>query len=87
MKRIKIIDVDCEIKRLETVLSHSKEQLQNLYDKLENGLIFYGKLGTDAELIEIFVKMGMDELSVAPEMILKLPKIVCEMYVSSRNEL
>lgn len=38
-----------------------------------------GELGADPELTESFVKMGVDELSVAPSMILKLRKIIREM--------
>ena len=38
-----------------------------------------GELGADLELTETFVRMGVDELSVAPSMILKLRKIVREM--------
>ncbi len=38
-----------------------------------------GELGADMELTETFVRMGVDELSVAPSMILKLRKIVREM--------
>ena len=38
-----------------------------------------GELGADSELTETFVRMGVDELSVAPSMILKLRKIVREM--------
>lgn len=38
-----------------------------------------GELGADPELTEAFVKMGVDELSVAPSMILKLRKIIREM--------
>ncbi|MBS6195675.1 MAG: phosphoenolpyruvate--protein phosphotransferase [Clostridiales bacterium] len=38
-----------------------------------------GELGADPELTETFVNMGVDELSVAPSMILKLRKIVREM--------
>lgn len=38
-----------------------------------------GELGADPELTEIFVRMGVDELSVAPSMILKLRKIIREM--------
>ena len=40
-----------------------------------------GELGADTELTEQFVRMGVDELSVAPSMILKLRKIVREMKV------
>lgn len=35
-----------------------------------------GELGADTELTEEFVNMGVDELSVAPSMVLKLRKIV-----------
>jgi len=38
-----------------------------------------GELGADLELTEQFVRMGVDELSVAPSMVLKLRKIVREM--------
>ncbi len=38
-----------------------------------------GELGADPELTETFVNMGVDELSVAPSMILKLRKIIREM--------
>lgn len=37
-----------------------------------------GELGADTELTEEFVRMGVDELSVAPSMILKLRKIIRE---------
>ena len=37
-----------------------------------------GELGADLTLTEKFVRMGLDELSVAPSMILKLRKIVRE---------
>ena len=40
-----------------------------------------GELGADLTLTEKFVRMGLDELSVAPSMILKLRKIVREMKV------
>ncbi len=38
-----------------------------------------GELGADTELTETFVNMGVDELSVAPSMVLKLRKIVRDM--------
>jgi phosphotransferase system enzyme I (PtsI) len=41
-----------------------------------------GELGADLELTERFVRMGVDELSVAPSMVLKLRKAVREMRVS-----
>ena len=37
-----------------------------------------GELGADEALTETFVNMGVDELSVAPSMVLKLRKIVRE---------
>ena len=40
-----------------------------------------GELGADVTLTEQFVRMGLDELSVAPSMVLKLRKIVREMKV------
>lgn len=40
-----------------------------------------GELGADTRLTEQFVRMGVDELSVAPSMVLKLRKIVREMKV------
>ncbi len=41
-----------------------------------------GELGADAELTKNFVRMGVDELSVAPSMILKLRKTIREMKIS-----
>ncbi|MDE6974914.1 MAG: phosphoenolpyruvate--protein phosphotransferase [Lachnospiraceae bacterium] len=38
-----------------------------------------GELGADPELTETFVRMGVDELSVAPSMVLRLRKTVREM--------
>lgn len=38
-----------------------------------------GELGADPGLTETFIKMGVDELSVAPSMILKLRKLICEL--------
>ena len=40
-----------------------------------------GELGADVTLTEQFVRMGLDELSVAPSMVLKLRKMVREMKV------
>ncbi len=39
----------------------------------------WGELGADPELTETFVRMGVDELSVAPSMVLRLRKTVREM--------
>ncbi len=44
-----------------------------------------GELGADLELTETFVKMGVDELSVAPSMILKIRKQIREIGVSDRT--
>lgn len=41
-----------------------------------------GELGADLELTEKFVQMGVDELSVAPSMILKIRKQIREIRVS-----
>ena len=41
-----------------------------------------GELGADLELTEQFMKMGLDELSVAPSMVLKVRKAVREMRVT-----
>lgn len=41
-----------------------------------------GELGADAELTEQFVRMGLDELSVAPSMVLRLRKIIRDMESS-----
>ena len=40
-----------------------------------------GELGADATLTEKFVRMGLDELSVAPSMVLKLRKIIREIKI------
>lgn len=40
-----------------------------------------GELGADLELTKEFIRMGVDELSVAPSMVLKLRKIVREMKI------
>lgn len=37
-----------------------------------------GELGSDLELTETFIRMGIDELSVSPEMVLKLRKRIRE---------
>lgn len=44
-----------------------------------------GELGADQELTETFVRMGVDELSVAPSMVLKIRKAVREMSVAQEN--
>ena len=40
------------------------------------GGTYSGELGADLELTEEFVRMGVDELSVAPSMILKIRKMI-----------
>lgn len=46
-----------------------------------------GELGADTELTEAFVQMGIDELSVAPSMTLKIRKIVREMQFKKKKSL
>lgn len=43
-----------------------------------------GELGGDLELTKEFIRMGVDELSVAPSMILKLRKIIREMKAEDK---
>ena len=38
-----------------------------------------GELGADLELTEEFVRMGLDELSVSPSMVLKVRKRIREL--------
>ena len=38
-----------------------------------------GELGADTTMTEIFVKMGIDELSVSPALILPVRKMIREM--------
>lgn len=46
-----------------------------------------GELGADMDLTETFVRMGADELSVAPSMVLKLRKKVRKMrFLTVRNK-
>lgn len=40
-----------------------------------------GELGADPELTETFIRIGIDELSDSPSMILKIRKIVREMDI------
>ena len=72
--------------------SYRQEDAQTLYTYLiENAMInahkygkwvgICGELGADTTLTEQFVRMGIDELSVAPSMVLKLRKIIREMTV------
>ena len=42
-----------------------------------------GELGADLELTETFVKMGVDELSVSPSMVLKVRKNIREAKAES----
>lgn len=44
-----------------------------------------GELGADPAMTEQFVRMGVDELSVAPSMVLPLRKIVREMTCENKN--
>ena len=45
-----------------------------------------GELGADMSLTEKFVKMGIDEISVVPSMVLKLRKQIREMRIETRKE-
>lgn len=44
-----------------------------------------GELGADTKMTEKFVRMGIDELSVAPAMVLKVRKKVREIYFNPEN--
>lgn len=44
-----------------------------------------GELGADTELTETFVRMGVDELSVAPSMVLKLRQRVRNIYLGNEQ--
>ena len=55
--------------------------IQMVVDNAHKWAGICGELGADATLTEQFVRMGLDELSVAPSMVLKLRKIVREMKV------
>lgn len=44
-----------------------------------HGVGICGELGADTELTVEIVRMGVDELSVAPSMVLKLRKVIREM--------
>ena len=48
--------------------------------------VICGELGADLELTEEFIRMGVDELSVAPSMILKIRKAIREIDLSSDRE-
>lgn len=45
-----------------------------------------GELATDAQLTETFLKMGIDELSVAPGMVLELRRRIRELDLSNQDE-
>ncbi len=68
-------------------MPHHKAILKMIQMVVDNGhacgkwVGICGELGADVELTEEFVRMGVDELSVAPSMVLKLRKIVREMNV------
>lgn len=62
----------------EAVLRMIRMVVENAH-KCEKWAGICGELGADLTLTEQFVRMGVDELSVAPSMILKLRKIVREM--------
>lgn len=64
---------------------HHKAVLRMIHMVVENAHKYgkrvgiCGELGADTELTEEFVRMGVDELSVAPSMVLRLRKIIREM--------
>ena len=66
---------------------HHKAILKMIQMVVENALKcgkwvgICGELGADTSLTEQFVRMGIDELSVAPSMVLKLRKIIREMTI------
>ena len=62
----------------EAVLRMIRMVVENAH-KCGKWAVICGELGADLTLTEQFVRMGVDELSVAPSMILKLRKIVREM--------
>lgn len=45
-----------------------------------------GELGADTELTEQFLRMGVDELSVSPSMVLKVRKVIRELDLSKPQE-
>lgn len=53
---------------------------------MENGQASVGSLGADLELTEAFLRMGIDELSVSPSMVLKIRKAVRESDLSAERE-
>lgn len=58
------------------------KMIQMVIDNAHNAGIWAGicgELGADLELTETFVRMGVDELSVSPSMVLKLRKRICEL--------
>lgn len=44
-----------------------------------------GELAADMNLTEEFMRMGLDELSVSPSMILKMRKMIRELDISKEN--
>lgn len=38
----------------------------------------YGEIGADIELVDRFIEMGIDELSVSPGMVLPIRKLIRE---------
>ena len=69
---------DCYNPHHEAVLRMIRMVVENAH-KCGKWAGICGELGADLTLTEQFVRMGVDELSVAPSMILKLRKIVREM--------
>lgn len=44
-----------------------------------------GELAADPKMTEMFLSMGIDELSVSPGKVLPLRKVICEMDASNSN--
>lgn len=78
--------IDRQNERLDDFYNpHHKAILKMIQMVVENGhkhgkwVGICGELGADLELTESFIRMGVDELSVSPSMILKIRKAVREM--------
>ncbi len=74
-----------EVERIYAIVAEVKKELaeeQIAFKEPEQGIMKWagicGELGADLELTETFVKMGIDELSVSPSMVLPLRKRIRE---------
>ena len=78
--------IDRQNQSLDTIYdSHHPAVLRMIQMTIENGhkggawVGICGELGADTALTERFVQMGIDELSVAPSMVLSVRSKICEM--------